>query len=205
MASRIKGITIEIGGDTTKLQTALKGVDTQLRNTQSALNDTNRLLKLDPSNTELLTQKHRLLADAVSDTKDRLATLKTAAEQANKALADGDISQEQYDALQREIVDTEKKLKSLESQAKQSGTAVQKIAEAGSKFSTMGSKISSVGKSLMPLSVAVAGIGTAGVKVASDFDTAMSSVKAITGATGEEFDKLREQAIDLGTSTSFSS
>lgn len=66
-----------------------------------------KLLKLDPGNTELLSQKHKLLALAVSDIKEKLETLKTAAEQANTALANGEISQSQYDALQREIVETE--------------------------------------------------------------------------------------------------
>jgi len=128
MASRIQGITVEIGGDTTKLQNALKGVNGQIKSTQSQLKDVNKLLKLDPGNTELLAQKHKLLAEAVSETKEKLATLKTAAEQANTALANGEISQEQYDALQREIVETEQDLKNLEAQANQSATAVQKIA-----------------------------------------------------------------------------
>ena len=81
-ASRIKGITIEIGGDTTKLQTALKGVNTEIRNTQQQLKDVEKLLKLDPGNTELLAQKQKLLKDAVQETKEKLETLKTAAEQA---------------------------------------------------------------------------------------------------------------------------
>ena len=106
-ANRIKGITIEIGGDTTKLQTALKGVNTEVKNTQQQLKDVEKLLKLDPGNTELLAQKHKLLGEAVAATKEKLETLKTAAEQANTALANGDISQEQYDALQREIIETE--------------------------------------------------------------------------------------------------
>ena len=59
MAGRIQGITVEIGGDTTKLQTALKGVNTEIRNTQSQLRDVDKLLELDPGNTELLAQKHR--------------------------------------------------------------------------------------------------------------------------------------------------
>ena len=80
MAGRIQGITVEIGGDTTKLQTALKGVNTEIRNTQSQLRDVDKLLKLDPGNTELLAQKHRLLGDAVKETKEKLETLKTAAE-----------------------------------------------------------------------------------------------------------------------------
>ena len=87
MANRIMGITVEIGGDTTKLQTALKGVNGQIKSTQQQLKDVDKLLKLDPGNTELLAQKQKLLADAVGETKEKLATLKTAAEQANTALA----------------------------------------------------------------------------------------------------------------------
>ena len=103
-ARRIAGITVEIGGDTTKLTTALKDVDKALSTTQSSLRDVNKLLKLDPGNTELLAQKHRLLGEAVSETKEKLATLKTAAEQANQALANGEITQSQYDTLQREML-----------------------------------------------------------------------------------------------------
>ena len=130
-ASRIQGITVEIGGDTTKLTAALKGVNGEIRTTQSQLRDVERLLKLDPGNTELLAQKHRLLADAVRETKEKLETLKAAAEQANEALAKGEITQEQYDGLQREIIETEERLKSLEEQASQSAVAVQKIAAVG--------------------------------------------------------------------------
>lgn len=97
LASRIQGIIVEIGGDTTKLQTALKGVNGQIKSTQSQLKDVEKLLKLDPGNTELIAQKHKLLGEAVSETKEKLTSLKTAAEQANTALANGEISQEQYD------------------------------------------------------------------------------------------------------------
>lgn len=75
MAGRIQGITVEIGGDTTKLQTALKGVNTEIRNTQSRLRDVDKPLKLDPGNTELLAQKHRLLGDAIKETKEKLKTV----------------------------------------------------------------------------------------------------------------------------------
>ena len=113
MANRIKGITVEIGGDTTKLSKALEGVNRDIKGTQTQLKDVQKLLKLDPTNTELLSQKHKLLADAVSATKEKLEVLKTAAEQANTALANGEISQQQYDALQREIIETENELKRL--------------------------------------------------------------------------------------------
>lgn len=84
--SRIKGITVEIGGDITKLQTALKKVNSEVKNTQTQLKDVEKLLKLDPGNTELLCQKQKqkLLSGAVSETKEKFETLKTAAEQANR-------------------------------------------------------------------------------------------------------------------------
>lgn len=205
MAGRnIKGITVEIGGDTTGLNKALQGVNKEIKNTQSQLKDVEKLLKLDPGNTELLAQKHRLLGDAVSETKEKLATLKTAAEQANEALARGDISQEQYDALQREIAETENALKDLERQAEQSATAMQKIAATGEKMQQVGDKISGVGEKLMPASLAVVGLGTAAVKTAADFDSAMSQVAAVSGATGADFDQLREKAREMGAKTKFS-
>ena len=202
--NRIKGITVEIGGDTTKLQTALKGVNTEIRNTQSQLRDVEKLLKLDPGNTQLLVQKQRLLRDAVAETKQKLETLKTAAEQANAALANGDISQDQYDALQREIIETEQRLRSLEQQAEQSSVALQKIGATGEKLQTVGDKISSVGQKLLPVTGVVTGLGTAAVKTAADFDSAMSKVAAVSGDTGSDFDNLRDKAREMGAKTKFS-
>ena len=201
---RIKGITVEIGGDTTKLQTALKGVNTEIKNTQSQLKDVEKLLKLDPGNTELLSQKQKLLADAVSETKQKLETLKTAAEQANQALANGDVSQEQYDALQREIIETEQELKRLEDQAKESGAALQEIAAKGEKLKDVGETVSGVGEKFLPVTAAVTGLGAAAVKTAADFDTGMSKVAAISGATGDDLDALREKAREMGSKTKFS-
>lgn len=203
-ANRIKGITVEIGGDTTKLQTALKGVNTEIRNTQSQLRDVGKLLKLDPGNTELMAQKHRLLGEAVRETKEKLETLKTAAEQANTALANGEISQEQYDGLQREIIETENNLRDLERQAQQSAVALQKIAATGEKLKTVGSAIEGVGQKLMPVTAAVGGLATAAVKVASDFDSAMSQVAAVSGATGKDLEALRDKAREMGSKTKFS-
>lgn len=203
-ASRIKGITIEIGGDTTKLQTALKGVNTEIRNTQAQLKDVEKLLKLDPGNTELLAQKHKLLGDAVKETKEKLEALKTAAEQAEKALNDGTISKDQYDALQREIIETENELKRLEEQANQSSTALQKISATGEKLKDVGSNIEGAGKKLLPVTATVTALGTASVKTAVDFETAMSKVAAVSGATGSDFDALSKKAREMGSKTKFS-
>lgn len=109
-SNRIKGITIEIAGDTTKLDKALAGTDKQLKATQVNLKDVERLLKLDPGNVDLLTQKQRLLTDAVEGTKERLQTLETAAEQAYQQLSKGEISQQQFDALNRELIETQMNL-----------------------------------------------------------------------------------------------
>lgn len=203
-ANRIKGITIEIGGDTTKLQTALKGVNTEIRNTQAQLKDVEKLLKLDPGNTELLAQKHRLLGNAVKETKEKLETLKTAAEQAEKALNDGTISKDQYDALQREIIETENELKRLEEQANQSATALQKISATGEKLKDVGSNIEGAGKKLLPVTATVTALGTASVKTAADFESAMSKVATVSGATGSDLEALTKKAREMGSKTKFS-
>lgn len=215
MANRIKGITVEIGGDTTKLQTALKGVNSSIRDTQSQLRDVEKLLKLDPGNTELLAQKHRLLGEAVAETKEKLETLKTAAEQANTALANGEITQDQYDALQREIIETENNLRDLERQAGQSAVALQKIAATGEKLKTVGDNISSAGQKLLPVTAGVTALGTAAVTTAANFESSMSQVQATMGITkdamstvnGESvntMDTLSALAKKMGSETAFS-
>lgn len=129
-----------------------------------------------------------------------LETLKTAAQQAEQALKDGTITQDQYDGLQREIAETEAKLKSLEEQAKSSATALQEIAAKGEKLKTVGDNITNVRKKFLP----VTGLGTAAVKTAADFDSAMSKVAAVSGATGADFDALRDKAREMGSKTKFS-
>ena len=130
--------------------------------------------------------------------------MKNTSEQANAALEAGTVTQDQYDALQREIIETQRALEDMETQAAQSTVALQKISVIGTKFQEAGGRIESVGKSLLPVTTAITGIGVAGIKVASDFEKAMSGVQAITGATGEDFEALREKAIELGATTSFS-
>ena len=204
MANRIKGITVEIGGDTTGLDKALKSVNTSIKSTQSALKDVNRLLKLDPSNTELLSQKQRLLKDAIAATKEKLDSLKVAQEQAKQQLENGELGQDKYDALQREIVETEEELRRLQQEAATTNTALSKIDVAGKKMETVGNSIAGAGKKMMGVTTVIGGVGVAAVKTAADFDSAMSQVAAVSGATGKDFDALRNKAREMGAKTKFS-
>ena len=204
MASRIKGITVEIGGDTTGLDKALKSVNTTIKNTRSSLKDVNKLLKLDPSNTELLSQKQKLLKEAIGATKEKLDSLKAAQEQAKAQLENGDLGQDKYDALQREIIETEEELKRLQEQAATTSTSLAKIDEVGQKMESVGNSIAGAGKSMMPLTLAIGGVGTAAVKTAADFDAGMSQVAAISGATRDDLEALRDKAREMGFKTKFS-
>jgi phage-related protein len=148
-ASTIKGLTIEINGDTTSLDKALTNVNKTSRDLQSELRQVDKLLKLDPKNTELLAQKQKLLADAVENAKSKLNTLKAAAEQASKQLANGEIGEDQYRALQREVIKAEQNLQSLESQSKETADAQQKAGneaeEAGNDIKKAGNKAKDAG------------------------------------------------------------
>ncbi|MGI6256599.1 MAG: phage tail tape measure protein [Anaerovoracaceae bacterium] len=204
MADRIKGITVEIGGDTTGLSKALKGVNATIKTTQSSLRDVNRLLKLDPSNTTLLAQKHRILKESISATKEKLDSLKEAQRQAKEQMERGELGKDKYEALEREIIATEQELKRLEQEAVNCNAKLEKISAVGQKFESVGNSISGAGKKMMPLTLAIGGLGAASLKTTADFDTAMSKVSAISGATGEEFDKLRAKAREMGSKTKFS-
>ena len=121
MASRIAGITIEIGGNTTKLQKSLDGVNKKLRSTSTALKDVNKLLKLNPGNTDLLRQKQQYLTTAIDETKKKLQQEKAALEQLKAANTTGEITEDQK-ALEREIIATEGELKKLQKEYKDFGS-----------------------------------------------------------------------------------
>lgn len=127
---RIKGLTIEIGGDTTQLSESLHDVNKSIASTQAQLKDVEKLLKLDPTNTEMLAQKQELLTQAISKTEEKLETLKDAAVQAEKQLGEGKISQEQFAALQREIAATEIELKRYDSQLDTAADATEDLGDA---------------------------------------------------------------------------
>ena len=197
MAGRIKGITIEIGGDTTQLQKALQGVNKSLKDTQKQLNDVNKLLKLDPKNTELLRQKQELLGKAIGDTEEKLAKLKEASKQMEKS-GITDENRQQYEALQREIIATEQDLKKLN--AEQDKLAKSNITNLGKQFDQLGKKISSVGDAMTKkVTVPLLALGTASVAAYKDVDKGLDAVAKKTGATGDDLAAMQETVKDLGT------
>lgn len=188
MAGRIAGITIEIGGDTTKLQSALKGVDKTLKTTQANLKDINKLLKMDPGNTELLVQKQKNLETAIKATKDRLNELKNAQSQVKQGSAE-------WDALQREIIATEQELKGLENEYKEFGSvAKQQTIAAGQQMKDLGGKIQDVGRKFAPVSAAAAGLltglGTIGYQAVTTADD-LNTLAKQSGFTTEEIQKMK--------------
>lgn len=197
-SNRIKGITIEIAGDTTKLDKALAGTDKQLKATQVNLKDVERLLKLDPGNVDLLTQKQRLLTDAVEGTKERLRTLETAAEQAYQQLSKGEISRQQFDALNRELIETQMNLEEVTRAADEFdiGRAVQ---EAQSAVNGLGNAASGTAGDMGRLGSAAGGadsnVGGLGGTAGSASGDVSGLGGAASGAAGD-LDRLGNAADD---------
>ena len=116
MATKLKGVTVEIGGDTTELDKALKGVNQNIEKTSKELKEVNRLLKFDPKNVALLEQKQKLLNKQIDDTEEKLKAVKDAEKQAQKQFEKGDIGEDQYRKIQREVIETTQQLKKYENQ-----------------------------------------------------------------------------------------
>lgn len=191
MANNIKGITIEIGGDTTKLDKALQGTNKEIKSTQSELREVERLLKMDPGNTEAMKQKQELLTKAVGQTKDKLDLLKDAEKQVEEQFKNGEASEEQYRAIKREVEATETQLKNLEKAAADSNVTLTKVGEA---FGNVGDKLTTVGTKLTTVSAGIVGVGTASVAAAKDLDSGYDTIITKTGASGEALEGLQETA-----------
>jgi len=177
MAAKIKGITIEIGGDTQKLNKALEDVNKKTRDVQSELRQVERLLKLDPSNTTLLAQKQELLSKAISNTKEKLETLKEAERQVQQQFERGEIGEEQYRAIQREVIETEQELKKLENQLRETNNKWKETAETLDRF---GKKSTEIGKDLsMKVTAPIVATGAASFKMAADLEDAFGATDQI--------------------------
>ena len=197
----IKGITIEIDGDTTKLNKALKETESQIRNSANQLKDIDKLLKMDPGNTELLTQKYKNLQTEISGAKDKLKTLKEAQEQ---MVREGKVGTEEYDALQREIVETEQKIKSLTKEMRNFGSvSAQQIAVAGEKVKKVGGEIEGVGRALMPVSTAVTAAGTVAVSKFAEVDKTMTLTNQTMGNTEAQAKLLNKAMKDAAMNSTF--
>lgn len=197
MASgRIKGITIEINGDATGLDKALKGVDSQISSTQKNLKDVERLLKLDPTNTELLAQKQRLLADSVKATKERLDTVKEAERQVQEQFKQGKASQDQVDAIKREVIATEKALKDAEQASAGFNATLTKVGATASKVAQATRGLS------MAAGAALGGIAAAGIAAARSADD-LNTLAKQTGISTDELQKMRyaSDLVDVSVET----
>jgi len=186
-AGRIQGLTVEIGGDTTKLDKALQGVNREIRVTQTALKDVDKLLKLDPTNLELLEQKQKLLSNTVDETKEKLNTLY----EAEKQLKDAGIDEnsEQFMGLRREIIETESKLKDAEKSAEQFNAKLTQAASAMSKVSEGAAKVSQKTKAL---STAAAGVVTGLAGMAYNAVTASDDLNTLAKQSGLATDEIQK-------------
>lgn len=201
MADRIKGITIEIGGDTTKLQSALKDVNSTLKSTQSQLKDVDKLLKLDPTNTELLRQKQAALGTEIAATREKLVKLKDA--QAQMDASGVDKNSQEYQALQREIIATEQELKGLEKETRNFGSVgAQQIAAVGEKLKTIGQKAVEVGKNLTThVTLPIVAAATAAAGKFAEVDKIMQLTNATMQNTEDEA-KLLNDAMSAAAANS---
>ncbi len=196
--SKIKGITVEIGGDTTKLGKALKEVNRQTYSLQGELKGVNSLLKMDPSNVTLLKQKQDILTEAIKNTSDKLETLKNAQAQVEEQFKRGEIVADVYRDFQREIVHTEQKLESLTDQTKEFGSiATQQVAVAGEKVQDLGGKFESAANKVKGVSLAAAGVLTGSVVLASNFEDTMAKVSTVADENVVPLKDLKNEVLEL--------
>lgn len=197
--AKVRGISIELSADASGIVKGLKSANTQISKTSKELKDVNKLLKLDPGNMTLLKQRTQLLQQQFGNAKTKLEELKKA--EADMKANGVDENSEQFRALQREIESTKLELDELSSATGSGSATLAKISQATGDF---GEKAESAGKKLLPVTAGIVGLGTAAVKTAADFDSQMSKVGAISGATGEDLTALEEKAREMGASTKFS-
>lgn len=198
LGKKVKGITIEFNGDTTKLGKAIGNVDKQTKTLDNQLKAVNRSLKFNPGNTELLAQKQQLLGQKVEETKKRLDLLREAQAKMDDDPAVDKTSQD-YMELRREIIETESKLKHFESQLKELNNI--KFKQLGESVQNVGNKMKSVGEGMTKyVTGPIVAAGGAAVAAFKEVDAGMDIIVEKTGATGKELDAMKESAEELATS-----
>ena len=183
MAGSIKGIIVEIGGDTSGLQKALKSVNSATASLSKELKGINSLLKLDPKNTELLAQKQTVLKESIAQTSKKIEELKKAQDAYIKS--GGDLNTAEYRNLQREIINTENKLKQLNIEASKWTQISQNLGNLGSKMREIGDSISNVGQKVSVLSAAMTGLFVAGTKYNASIETSTKAFETFIGSAEE--------------------
>ena len=217
----VKGIVIEIDGNTSGLAKSLDKVQNDLKETYSNLKDVNKALKFDSSNAEMLARKQQLLTDAIEETRQKLQLEEESARKAKEALERGDISTAEYDKIQAEILKTKSDLEGLEKTLREIPTTSQlafqkagkdlqefgdKAQKAGEKVSNAGKGISSVGQTLTATVTApIVGAGAYAIKTASDFEDAFAKLSTIADTTEVPVDELRKSIMNLAEETGQSS
>ncbi len=195
MAGNIKGIVIEIGGNTQPLEKALGDVNKKTRDLQGELKSVERLLKLDPKNTELLAQKQKLLSEQVDNSREKLERLKAAQEQVNQAFQRGDLGEEQYRHFSRQVINAEQELSKFEKQLKETGDSANSL---GDKINAAGDKMKDVGaKMSVGITAPIVAGGAVMLKGAMDAEAAQGKLQAALGATAEDAEELGKVAIEV--------
>ena len=200
MAGTVKGITIKFDGDTTGLNRALGQINKTTRGTQSSLRDVNRALKLDPTNINLITQKQTLLRQRVDGAKQKLEQLKDVQNQLDAKGVDK--TSKEYLEVSRKIEQAKQEVQQFQKEL--NALKSPKLEQIGQKFNQAGEKMTAAGRKIAPVSAAVAGVGAVSVHTTAQFDSSMSKVSAVAGATGKDFEALRNKAIEMGNKTKFS-
>ena len=200
MAEKIKGITIEFRGDATPLTKAIRTVNSEISKTESELKKVNTALKFNPGSVDLWKQKQTLLKEKISETKDKLTALKNAQKQMDAAQVDKNT--EEYRKLQREIIDTESKLKTFKQQLREIGNV--KLHALGEQFKQVGDKMMKAGKNLTTyITVPLAAAGTVGVKKFAEVDKTMQLTNKTMGNTAEEADLLNKAMKDAAANSTY--
>jgi phage-related minor tail protein len=194
MAGSIKGIIVEIGGDTSNLQKALSKVNSETSSLSKELKGINTLLKFDPKNTELLAQKQQVVTEQIAKTEEKLQDLQTTYKQAVEAEANGSkISEENWRNIQREIVATENKLKQLKAESSNWTAVGNALETVGTKIQNIGDKTTKAGQTLSTtVTPVIAGLGALAIKTFDEVDTGVDNIIKKTGAVGEEAKALED-------------
>lgn len=201
----IRGITVEIGGDTTKLGKALEDVNKQSRDLSAELGQVNKLLKMDPGNADLLAQKQKILAEAVENTSKKLDTLKAAEAQVQDQFKRGEVSEDQVRALGREIAATEQKLKTYKDAAKDTAKAIEELgdesAEAKQETADLAETVSNAATSAYKGFLGVIGAGSVALVGAAestrDYRTEMAKLDTAFQENGHSADAAQSAYKDL--------